>query len=260
MIQMPEINPTFFYGPIISYKFVGDVSKDKGKYRIRFELTFKSGDTYKTQKSGFETKHAAQKAKDVLTAKLLRNEYVPFDYTVKEVCDYWLYYYELKEKNIRYSTFKTYFNTLYNHLLPVLGENKKINQIEIEDIVNAVNKIDSPAIRDSSIKTIKQILALAFKKRYIAFDPSIAALECLKRTSYKKEKRNVVPYSVEEIKYLLYTCKENFQEMYLPLLLSLTIGTRISETIGLMYTDIDFTSETIYIRRQLGHDINVSAK
>lgn len=39
--------------------------------------------------------------------------------------------------------------------------------------------------------------------------------------------------------------------MYLPLLLSLTLGTRISETIGIRYSDIDFTSYTVYIETQL---------
>lgn len=33
------------------------------------------------------------------------------------------------------------------------------------------------------------------------------------------------------------------------------IGTRISETIGIMYSDVDFTSNSIYIRRQLGRNI-----
>lgn len=44
--------------------------------------------------------------------------------------------------------------------------------------------------------------------------------------------------------------------MYFPLLLSLTLGSRISETLVLKYSDIDFSSETIYIRIQLGRDIN----
>ena len=46
-IVRPDINPTFFYGPVISYHFNGGISKDKGKYRIRFTLTFKSGNIYR---------------------------------------------------------------------------------------------------------------------------------------------------------------------------------------------------------------------
>ena len=51
--------------------------------------------------------------------------------------------------------------------------------------------------------------------------------------------------------------KENFAEMYMPLLLALCIGTRISETIAIKYADIDFTAGTIYIRRQIGHKLVV---
>lgn len=44
--------------------------------------------------------------------------------------------------------------------------------------------------------------------------------------------------------------------MYYPLLLSLTIGTRISETIGILYSDVDFRTGTIYIKRQLGRSVS----
>lgn len=40
--------------------------------------------------------------------------------------------------------------------------------------------------------------------------------------------------------------------MYMPLLLSLTLGTRISETMGIKFKDIDFSAQVVYISRQLG--------
>ena len=54
---------------------------------------------------------------------------------------------------------------------------------------------------------------------------------------------------------MLYICKQDFPDMYLPLLLSLTLGSRISETLGLRYSDVDFSAETIYIRIQLRRSI-----
>ena len=79
IIQKPELNPTFFYGPIISYEFHGDISKDKGKFRFRFTLTFKSGDVYPTQKSGFKTEAEARKGKEILIAQLVKNENRPLN-------------------------------------------------------------------------------------------------------------------------------------------------------------------------------------
>lgn len=97
-IQRPQAKPSFFYGSIVSYQFRGDVSKDKGTYRIRFSLTFSSGKCIPTQKSGFLTKAEAVKAKEVMIAQLVNGSYIPFDYTFQEFCDYWLYYYQIEEK------------------------------------------------------------------------------------------------------------------------------------------------------------------
>nr|WP_317282252.1 tyrosine-type recombinase/integrase [uncultured Sellimonas sp.] len=255
-IQKPTLNPTFFYGPIISYQFNGDISKDKGKYRFRFTLTFKSGEVYRTQKSGYKTEAEARKGKEIVIAQLIRNEYIPFDYTVKELFDYWLYYYMMEEKNIRYNTFQTYRNVLYNHLLKVLKENKKLNSVTKGDFEKAILSIKEPSVKRKAGKILKQLFEFACKKHYLTFNPYLAAEDSIKKMLPKESsKRDVIPYTITQIKNLLYMCKLNFPEMYLPLLLSLTLGTRISETIGLKYSDIDFTSNTLYIHRQLGRDI-----
>lgn len=260
IIAKAEINPTFFYGPIISYQFNGNISKDKGKYRIRFTLTFKSGNEYHAQKSGFKTEAEANKGKEILISQLVKNEYIPFDYTVKEFFDYWLYYYLLEKKKIRYNTFQIQKNVLYNYLVKSLGEKKKLSSIKIEDLESALNDIPYPSVKDQAIKTVRMLFKFAVANHYISWNPSIAAIDNVKKTLPKKSKRDVVPYSVNQFKTLLYTCKQNFPDLYFPLLLSVTIGTRISETIGIMYSDVDFTSNSIYIRRQLGRDIKNESK
>ena len=117
------INPTFYYGSIISYSFLGGITKDKGKYRYRFELVFKSGDTYKTQKSGFTSMKEAKISQELLIAKLATNMYCPFNYTLKEYLDYWLYEHMKNDVRIRYNTFDSYYNVLYNYLIPSIGPN-----------------------------------------------------------------------------------------------------------------------------------------
>lgn len=86
------------------------------------------------------------------------------------------------------------------------------------------------------------------------------AIQNLQKEIPTGQKRNVAPYTIAQIRLLLDQCKRNFQDMYIPLLLSLTAGTRISETIGLKYSDIDFTSNTIYIDRQLGRSMKDAAE
>lgn len=185
-IKKPAIPRTFFYGPIISYQFLGDISKDKGGYRIRFKLTFKSGDVYCTQKSGFKSEPEARKAKELLIANLVRNEYIPFDYTVKEFFDYWLHYYMLDKKHIRYNTFQSYRNLLYNHLLPSLGEKKKLGSITVSDVEKAILKIPYPSVRRMGAKAVPMLFDFACQKHYISFNPALATAEHVKVKVPKK--------------------------------------------------------------------------
>ena len=68
-IEAPSMNTTLFYGAILSHQFIGDISKDRDKYRIRIIFTFKTGEKY-TKHIGFRTKTEAKKAKEVLIAEL----------------------------------------------------------------------------------------------------------------------------------------------------------------------------------------------
>lgn len=251
MPDKPTLNPTMFYGPIISYKFDGDISKDKGKYRIRFTLTFKSGDTYKTQKSGFSTKTEAKKAKEILIAELVKNEYIPFVYTVKEVFEYWLYH-MVENIGIRYNTLYAYRSTIYNHLLPVLGADTKINRVKPKDIIAIIKTINGTEIKKRSADILGQIFSFSISKHFIKTNPYIAAKEAIKKELQIPKKEKVLPYTIKEIANMLNTCKKKFNYMYYPLLISITMGTRISETIGLKYSDINFTDQKIYVCRQLG--------
>lgn len=254
-IESPELNPTLFYGPIISYEFHGNISKDKGGYRFRYSLTFKSGDIYNTQKSAFRTITEATKAKEHLIADLALNRHCPFQYTVKEIFDYWLYYEQIEVRKIAYNTFQTDRNILYNYLLPSLGANTKLKNVTTEKIIRAVRKISYPSIKEKACHLIKQVFEYAYSHNYIAYNACLAAYMVLKKEIQRPKRRDVI-CSIEKVKTLLYLCKHNFDEMYLPLLLSLTMGTRISETIGLKYSDIDFSAHIIYIKRQLGRSMD----
>ncbi len=253
----PNVSPSFFYGPIIAHEFRGNgISKDRDKYRIRFKLIFKSGDTIDKLLTGFSSLKEANKAKECLITELINKTYIPFQYTFSEFCDYWLYYHKVDEVHIRYSTFVNYKNLLYNHLISTLGK-KRLTNITVQDLEKAIKAIKANSIRDDARKRLKDMFSFAVLHNYIKYNPALAAYENTKKVVMPKKNRNIVPFTVEEIQLLLYTCKENFAEMYMPLLLSLCIGTRISETIAIKYADIDFTAGTIYIRRQIGHKLVV---
>lgn len=257
-IIKPTINPTFFYGEIVGYQFTGEVSKDRNTYRIRFSLFFKSGDVYKTQKGGYKTKADAIKAKEILIADLVRNDYIPFNYTLEEFCNFWLYHHMLKENKIAYNTYYSYYNILYNYLIPNIGGNKQLMSITSEDLIDVYRQIKYESIKGYYLKTVKNLFSFAVSNHYIRYNPSLVTYEILKSNVKSSHKRDVPHFSVEHVRFLLYTCKENFPDMYIPVLLSLCIGTRISETLALKYSDIDFNHERIYVSKQIGRSLTIA--
>ena len=59
-------------------------------------------------------------------------------------------------------------------------------------------------------------------------------------------------YSIPQVCKLLQVAKEQESFLFLPLLVTLTSGLRISELIALKYEDINYTEKTLYVTRQLG--------
>ena len=256
-IIKPDINPSFAYGPIISYQFNGAISKDKGKYRFRYTLTFKSGYVFHTQKSGFKTVHDAEKARELTLIELAQNRYIPFHYSVSDFFDYWLYQYQMEESHIAYNTYKSYHNVMYNYLLPFFGKDTKIETLQLEDIQNAVSSIPYESLKVNAAYVMKNIMESAFQKKCIPVRMCIYPTIILQGKRIKSRKRDV-SLSIEQIKEILCLAKQEYSQLFLPILLSLVLGTRISETIGIRYSDIDFTARKIYIQRQLGRSLSGS--
>ena len=256
-IKKPDINPSFAYGPIISYELNGNISRDRNKYRFRYTLTFKSGYVFHTQKSGFKTAHDAEKARELTLIELAQNRYVPFHYSVSEFFDYWLYQYQIEERHIAYNTYKSYHNVMYNYLLPSFGKDTKIETLQLEDIQNAVSSIPYESLKVNAAYVMKNIMESAFQKKCIPVRMCIYPTIILQGKRIKSRKRDV-SLSVEQIKEILCLAKQEYSQLFLPILLSLVLGTRISETIGIRYSDIDFTARKIYIQRQLGRSLSGS--
>lgn len=81
------------------------------------------------------------------------------------------------------------------------------------------------------LQTLRSSFQYAFKKGYIKTKPAeMAAVIFLKSHNLSKQKRDM-EWSVETIQMVLKQCCENFSEIYLPVVFSLMLGTRISETL-----------------------------
>lgn len=254
-LKKPEVPKSFFYGNIVSWKFRDTITFDHGTYCIRFKLFFESGDTCNKQVGGFKSEKLAIQAKEKIIAALVKKEYIPFKYTVEEYMNFWLYYYMVDEKKISYNTFFTYRNVLYNYLIHSLKG--KIGDISIDDLTNALRSINKKSVQKSAIGVVYSLFKYAFNNNIISFNPSFAAVKIIRteiKTTSLKIQRPV--YNLEQVKLLLYTCRKNYPVMYMPLLLCLTTGIRISECAGVKYSDIDFSDFWLHIDRQIGWELD----
>jgi len=254
MILKPdEFSPIFSYGSIVSHKFIGNISKDRDKYRFRFELTFENGMVLKKQQSGFRTIKEANESKERLIHELLSGTYCAFDPTVKELLDYWLFHVVIKELNVAVNTQQTYCNAAYRHIIPFLKPNTKLSAATPEKLLALITSRKSDHMKKHTLHVLRLSFRYAYRKRYIKTLPAEMANEIFKKTyTFIQEKRDVT-WNLDTIKMVLIRCKEDFPDIYLPVLLSLMLGTRVSETLVLKYQDIDFISKTVYISKQIGY-------
>lgn len=264
-IQKPEINPKLTYGAITSFRCQQGVTPEHGKYRFCLYLTFENHPTSITiQRGGFAKKSEALKAKELALSQLHDNIFIPWDFKVKEVYDYWLYYVRLEE--ISYNTFSSYKNIIYNYIIPALGE-KKLSQINHTCLADIAEKL---LPQKASFQLLKGVLHASFKymknANLIRYNPISTVfrmvegeekkeiLETQNPALPKKTKKKFKVMSAEQASYLLYSCKTyafaNF--LYMPLLFTICTGVRISEAFAIKFSDVNFREKTISIKRQLG--------
>lgn len=264
---MPKINPAILHSEIIDWKFQEKIFKDHEKYCIRYQLTFEDGRVENRQKGGFKTKKEAQIERQNMMAKLYNHEFTSFpNITIKEFYDYWFYYYIMKERQSSYNTFMSYKNVIYNYIVPLIG-NRKLVTIKRSDLFYVLSAIPHKSV----LKMAEHILRISFNygkaKNLIEYNPSISAIndnrtrlqmEAKKHPDNKKKEpvaKERPTYSIEQVCRLLTCCKINNSNVYLPLLITLTTGLRISELIAIKFENIDYSLNRLYVFNQLGRDL-----
>lgn len=268
MIEKPAIKESLQYGTILSWKFRDTITPVRGKFAYRFLLTFSSGMEYTLQKGGYLTEKEAMKAKEFTIAELHSKKFIPFEYTIKEFFDFWLYYHMIDVAKISYNTFFAYRNIIYNYLLKVWDPNKKITDIKRTDIIEALDYIDKESVLRLAYTLLRGSFSYAKAHQITRNNPALTAIRMKRKAELKKfhqslrdgtQKNEIKEYqilSIPQISLLLLTCKNTEPEMYLPLLLSLTAGLRISEAIAIKFSDIDLWEGELHIRRQLGRTLS----
>lgn len=253
----PAVKEPFFYGNIISGRSLGDVVylASRRKYCFRLQLVFESGDVRTVQRTSSD-KQTARMERDLALMHIARGTFIPFSYTVREFYEYWFYHHMIGEKRISYNTYTSYRSILNNHILPVIGH-QKLDCLQRKDLIRALRKIPSRNVQRTAIGMISGSLRYAQERSYFPVNIYSGLNYELKKSGLfqKETKTEANVYTVEQDAHLLHLCRKQEPQIYLPMLLAVTAGLRVSEAIGLKYEDIDFLNKKLTVTRQLGRSL-----
>ncbi len=254
--EKPPLDKRFLCTTVKSWDFGKRITKDRNKYCIRFTITFDDGHKESRQKGGFQTKAEARVAKEYLIVDLVNHNYIPYQFKWSEFYDYWLYYHMIDEQKISYNTFVSYRKTI-ERMSAYIGKNKYMDQVTSVELQQALKNYPTKHLRKQAYSMLSSSFQYAKANNIIRTNHAKTAIQTVKyqlRESCKAPERTA--FTLDELIKILLTCQKEEPNLYLLLLMSITTGTRISETLGLCYSDIDFIRKNVNITHQLGRNID----
>lgn len=236
---------------------ISDVRRIKGKFGYKVTLIYSDGSTKVQQKSGFKTEKECKKARDICYAQLYSGTYVVNENLIlKDFLQDWMNTVIIKKKA---NTYDSYSYNLKNHIYPKLG-NMKLTDINKGHLISFFATVYEGAPSSAALSRVilKTAFRYAVSKKLITENP---AENVLLPKNHKKDKEyrtikinKEQTLSIEQLKLLIEKSKET--RIYLYILFGAVMGLRKSEIRGLKYSDIDYSRQTIHIKRQLGKDLS----
>lgn len=226
------------------------IAKRRGRYVI--DCYDQHGKRYrKTMKAGI-TKDAARKELHEIELKIERRTFLHEKKTplFSKVASDWLDY---KKTRCRETTWEMYQGHLNNHFAEL--DNKKINLITTANIEKYITAKQSEKMALATLRkilvTLNQVMRYAVRNRLIDFNPVIDA-ERPKATGQLNQSEEVSILTPEQIRALLEA--EPNQKYKTIFLTAIMTGMRQGEILGLQWSDVNFTTKQIHVKRTFNHD------
>jgi|SRR3989339_636602 len=201
---------------------------------------------YIGKKQKWETVGPSKKDAERLLAERLseisRGAYFsPSEVSFSEFSSKWI---EAKQLRVKPSTYRGYKGDIKNHLLPSFRNDliANITRERAEDLLNKIRRKRSADTANNVRLILLMIFNYAKSLRYIVFNP----VEEIKPFPLSHKEMDFL--NPEEIGQLLKHSQEPFKTMFL---LAVLTGMRRGEILGLQWGDIDWNSNTIFVRRSL---------
>lgn len=218
-------------------------------YDVSFR--YKTAEGYKTYgKRGFATKQEANKHEAEMKTKLTAPGFQPIDIanskqTVKEYMETWV---EVHGKaNLRPSTFDSYKGYIRNYIVPAFGQ-VQLKQLTPAMIDALLQSMSDKGLSQSTARYVQRILSVALeharKYHYIETNPARDII-----TRFGKQGKTPDPYTVTQMQQLFSLVAGTTWEM--PIILGGLYGLRISEILGLRWSNVDMKAGIFHVVEQL---------
>lgn len=241
----------------IDFKVYG-VIKIKNKYGFRIVLEMKDNQNKTIQQSGYDTKKAANDARNLVISELYSGSFiVDKNISVKDFSSYWLE--EVMRKKITSDSYDSYKNIVYNHIITSLGK-VKLSELNTGQIQRFYNK--KAEYSHSVVKLCKTVInsMLKYAKEKNLVSKNVAEGVNLPK-NVKKEKYRTIEIDVKktlnanQVNLLIKESKNT--PIHLQVMFAVLMGLRKQEINGLKYSDIDYVHRTLKVERQLGKRANI---
>lgn len=230
-------------------------NEKKKYYEVRYDAGYDGqGKRIQKYKGGFKRKSDAEAfLADVLNS-INQGTYIePQNILLFQYLNEWL---ETRKDELSPTTYSGYEVNIRCHINPMIG-GIKLQDLRPQHIRSLYNKLKKERIlkvdgvqrkfeplSNKSILYVHRVLAKALKDAYddelIKTNPA----DKVKPPSPDKPETNFL--TIEQIREMLDKFKND--EMYMPVLLAVTLGLRRGEILGLQWEDIDFDNKIIHVR------------
>lgn len=142
------------------------------------------------------------------------------------------------------NTVRGYRVNVEKHIIPYIGE-IPLNRLQPKDVQKLYDTLSADGLCGTSIRYVHNNLHRALRhavKVQVLSKNAADFVEAPKVDSFE-----AAPLTPEQVKKLLAVCADT--EIYLPVLLAVTLGLRRGEALGLLWECVDFTANTVTIKR-----------
>jgi integrase len=163
-------------------------------------------------------------------------------WTLGEWLTYWVEH--IAAPSVRENTLAGYRVAVNVHLIPGLGAHK-LDRLQPEHLerfyARMIEQGSAPGTAHQAHRTLRTALGEAERRGRIVGNPAKLA------KAPRLEEHEVQPYSVEEVQELLRVAGK--RRLAARWAVALALGLRQGEVLGLMWTDLDFETGTMWVRR-----------